>query len=309
MSSDSVFVWICVAAGWLMILGSLLFAQTRKAQDRRFLQFWQNTGLPMGTERMALTVRRRIRISGTGVLVGSLAGLLAATVILLLRPELVSPPFVWLIALPATLIGASTFDLGLTLRESRILPLTDDPRPARSPAVVLVDYVSPGRLRAAPLLVILAAVLAGGALWLGLVGMLTPDVFLQSAALPVLAVAGVNLIVGRFASRRILRQAQSAGTDLEQAWDDAFRAETLRSASMFQTMIAWLAVGAVGLGILNGWDAVTGTTWSTGLGSQLFTWGYLATIIWFSHGSATGYSRRHLWSNLAPTGPSTDHAA
>ncbi|TFC21806.1 hypothetical protein [Cryobacterium glucosi] len=309
MSSDSVFVWICVAAGWLMILGSLLFAQTRKAQDRRFLQFWQNTGLPMGTERMALTVRRRIRISGTGVLVGFLAGLLAATVILLLRPELVSPPFVWLIALPATLIGASTFDLGLTLRESRILPLTDDPRPARSPAVVLADYVSPGRLRAAPLLVILAAVLAGGALWLGLVGMLTPDVFLQSAALPVLAVAGVNLIVGRFAARRMLRQTPSAGTDLERAWDDAFRAESLRSASMFQTIIAWLAVGAVSLGFLNSWGAASGTAWSAGLESQLFTWGYLATIIWFGHSSATGYSRGRLWPNIVQPGPPADQTA
>ncbi|TFB97733.1 MULTISPECIES: hypothetical protein [unclassified Cryobacterium] len=309
MSSDTVFVWVCVAVGWLMILGSLLVTRTRGAQDRRFLQFWHTTGLPIGTELMAATVRRRIRTSGTVVLVGALTGLLAASVILLLRPELASPPFVWLVALPATLIGASTLDLGLTLRQSRFLPSMNGTRPDRSPAVVLADYVSPGRLRAAPLLVIVAAVLAGTALWLGSVGVLDLAVFLQSAALPVLVVAGSSLVAGRFASRRILRQAQSAGTDLEQAWDDAFRAETLRSASMFQTMIAWLAVGAVGLGILNGWDAVTGTTWSTGLGSQLFTWGYLATIIWFSHGSATGYSRRHLWSNLAPTGPSTDHAA
>jgi hypothetical protein len=309
MSTDSVFVWIFVAVSGLMILGPLIVTRNRKAQDRRFLQFWYNTGLPMGTEQMVTSARRRIRTSGTAVLVGALAGLLVATMFLLLRPELASPPFVWLIALPATLIGASAFHLGVTLRASRLVSTTDDPRPARSPTVVLADYVSPWRLRAAPLLAILAAVLAGIALLLGFLGVLDLVIFLQSAALPAVVIAGVNLFAGRFASRRILRQARSMATDLDQAWDDAFRAESLRSASMFQSLMGWLAVGAVSLGALNSWGAETGTSWNAGLGTQLFTWCYLATALWFGHRSAIGYFRRRLWPDLLREGPRSDQVA
>ena len=107
-----------------------------------------------------------------------------------------------------------------------------------------------------------------------------------------------NVPPARLLARRVLRQPQPASSELELAWDDAFRADTFRALWMFGSITAWLAVAAAGLGLLQGLDAIAGTTWSTGLGSQLFTWGFLVILFSFSFGRAQSYFRFRLWPDL-----------
>lgn len=305
MSFESVFTWICIGAMVLLNIGSLLYTQTERSRDRVFLQFWQRAGLPVQSDDIARAIRERLRSKSTAGLIGTFLGLLASIAILLFHPSVSSPVFIWLVAIPATLIGLSALNVAASLRESVFQPLQDSRRLARPTAVALSDYVSPWRLRAAPFLVLLAFALVVAGILLGLAGTVDLGVFLGSPALPVVALASAVLIAGTAASRRVLMHTQPATTELELAWDDAFRAETFRSLRLFQTIMAWLAVGAVSFGILSGWDALRGTTWSIGLGPQIFTWGYLAILLWFSVGSATNRFRRRLWPDLTalPAGP------
>ncbi|MDY7543416.1 hypothetical protein KIV56_17705 [Cryobacterium breve] len=298
MSFEFVFVWIILGAIALLDIGLLLYAQTERSRDRVFLQFWQKAGLPVQSDDIARAIRTRLRARSTAALVGALVGLLGSAAVLVLQPSLASSTFIWLVVLPATLIGFSAVDVAVALRESLFRPPVDAPRLARPTIVTLSDYVSPWRLRAAPLLVLLAFLLTIAGILLGLAGTVDLGAFLGSPALPVLALASAVLIAGIAASRKVLMHTQPATTELELAWDDAFRGETLRSLLLFETIIAWLAVGAVSLGILNGWDALRGTTWSIGLGPQIFNWGYLAILLWFGIGSATGRFRRRLWPDL-----------
>ncbi|MCI4658844.1 hypothetical protein [Cryobacterium zhongshanensis] len=299
MSFELIFTWICLGALALLALGSLLYARTERSRDRAFLQFWQKAGLPVQSDDIARAIRTRLRARNTAAFVGGLFGLLVSAVVLVIQPSLASPVFIWLVVVPATLISVSALGVAASLRESLFRPPADAPRLARPTIVTLSDYVSPWRLRAAPLLVLLSFVLTIAGILLGLTGTVDLGAFLASPALPVLALASAVLLVGSAASRRVLTHTQPATTELELAWDDAFRAETFRSLLLFQTIIAWLAAGAVSLGILGGWDALRGTTWSIGLGPQIFNWGYLAILLWFSIGNATDRFRRRLWPDLA----------
>ena len=305
MSIELIFTWICLGALALLAIGLLLYARSTRSRDRVFLQFWQKAGLPVQSDDIARAIRTRLRARTTAATVGALLGVLVSAAVLLIRPSLASPAFIWLVVVPATLISIPALGVVSTLRESLFRPPADAPRLARPTIVTLSDYVSPWRLRAAPLLVLLAFALTIAGVLLGLTATVDLGVFLGSPALPVLALASAVLLAGSAASRRVLTHTQPATTELELAWDDAFRAETLRSLLLFQTIIAWLAVGSATLGILNGWDALRETTWSVGLGPQIFNWGFLAILLWFSIGSATGRFRRRLWPDLtaSPTGP------
>ena len=250
--------WLSIGVIALLVVVMLLILQTGRYQQRLVFRFWQEVGLPLGTDSVAAAVRRRIRFRSSAAL-----------------------------------------DVGFSLRESLFRQGKDSPRLARSRVTSLRDYLSPWRLRLAPAFSLIAAVLCAVGMLLGLLGLIDVATFIRSPALPLLAVALLVFFVGMAAERRVLGHPQPATDTLELAWDDAFKADTFRVLRVFATIVAWLAVAAAGIGMLQGLDAITGTSWSTGVGPQLFIWGYLATLSSFSFGRAKTYFRHHLWPDLA----------
>ena len=290
--------WLSIAVIAFFTVVMLVVVQTSHYQERLVFRFWQRVGLPSGTDDIATAVRRRIRYSTSASLTGALIGLLVSVVALYVNPSLASASFIWLFIVPAVLTGMVALDVGFSLRDSLFRQGKDSPRIARSRVTTMRDYVSPWRLRLAPVFALIATVLSTGGMLLGLLGVIDGATFIRSPALPLLAVALIVFFVGMAVERRVLRHPQPATDTLELAWDDAFKASTFRALRLFETIVAWLAVAAAGIGMLQGFDALTGTSWSTGAGPQLFTWGYLATLSCFSFGQAQTYFRHRLWPDL-----------
>ena len=297
-----VLTWIVMAL--LTVLASYLLLRMRSATYRQRLvaPFWRKVGLPMATDEMAEAVSRRIGSYGTGAPAGGLAGLLGCAVALYLNPSLGSLPFIWFVLLPATMIGIVAFEVGFSLRSSLFQQDRESARLARPRATTVSDYVSPWRLLLAPVFVLAAIVLCACGVVLGQVGVIDTGTFIGSPALVMLAVALVVFFFGMSMERRVLGHRQPATDTLALAWDDAFRAETLRLLRMFETDMAWLAVAAAGRGVLLGLDAVAGTSWSLGVGDQLFVWGCLATQWLFTFGHAQSYFRYRLWPEFSTAG-------
>ena len=291
--------WLSIGVIALLVVVMLLILQTGRYQQRLVFRFWQEVGLPLGTDSVAAAVRRRIRFRSSAALGGALVGLLISAGALYWNPSLASVSFAWLFTLPILLTGIAALDVGFSLRESLFRQGKDSLRLARSRVTSLRDYLSPWRLRLAPAFSLIAAVLCAVGMLLGLLGLIDGATFIRSPALPLLAIALLVLFVGMAAERHVLGHPQPATDTLELAWDDAFKADTFRVLRLFETIVAWLAVAAAGIGMLQGLDAITGTSWSTGVGPQLFIWGYLATLSSFSFGRAKTYFRHHLWPDLA----------
>jgi hypothetical protein len=253
----------------------------------------------MASEEMASAVSRRIGYRGSAAPVGGLIGLLACAVALYVDPSLGTMSFTWLVLCPAMLTGMAAFEVGFSLRNTLFQQNQESSRLARPRATTMVDYVSPWRLRLVPAFGLAAVVLCAAGIVLGQVDVIDRGTFIGSPALVMLAVALAVFFFGRAAERRILRHPQPATDPLELAWDDAFRAESFRVLRMFETLVAWLAVAAAGAGVLQGMDAVAGTSWSLGAGEQLFFCGYLATLCSFTFGRAQDYFRHHLWPEFS----------
>ncbi|HUG51808.1 MAG TPA: hypothetical protein VLZ78_12495 [Terrimesophilobacter sp.] len=249
----------------------------------------------MASEEMASTISRRIGSRGSAAPIGGLIGLLLCAVALYFDPSLGTMSFTWLVLGPAMLTGMAAFEVGFSLRHTMFQQNKESARLARPRATTVSYYVSPWRRRLAPMFGLAAIVLCACGMVLGHVGVIDEGTFIQGPALVMLAVALIVFLFGLAAERRILYHPQPASETLELAWDDAFRAESLRALRMFVTFVAWLAVAAAGVGMLQGLDAVAGTSWSRGAGAQLFAWGCLATICSFSFGRAQSYFRHHLW--------------
>jgi hypothetical protein len=294
-----VLMWIAMALLTVLACYVLLRMRSTSYRQRIAVRFWRKVGLPMATDEMASAISRRVGYQGSAAPVGGLAGLLPCAVALYLDPSLGSSTFIWLVLLPATLTGMAAFEVGFSLRNTLFQPSKESSRLARPRATTVSDYVSPWRLRIAPIFGLAAVVLCGGGLVLGQVGVIDQGTFVRSPALVMLAVTLIVLLLGMAAERRILRHRQSATDTLELAWDDAFRAETFRALRMFESIVAWLAVAVAGAGVLEGLDAVAGTSWSLEAGSQLFAWGYLATLCLFTFGRAQNYFRHRLWPEFS----------
>lgn len=291
--------WASIGALALITVVMLFFGRTARYQERLVLRFWQRIGLPLETDQIAGAVRRRISHRSTAQSTGTLVGLLVSALALILNPSLASLTFMWLFALPAVLTCMAAGDLVLSLRSSLFRRHPDAARLARSSATTLRDYVSGWRLHLAPVFILISGALCGCGVALGALGAIDLRHFVLSTAFPLLALSILVLLAGMAMERRILRRSQPAADTLELAWDDAFRAETFRALRLFETIVAWLALAASGIGILQGIDALAGTVWSTGLGPQLLIWGYLATLGVFSVGRAQTQFRYALWPDLA----------
>lgn len=305
MSLDSGIALFTIGFLAVVFLIRLAAIQTARHQSRQVFQFWQRVGLPMGTERVNETLKRRLRRSANAALLGGLAGALLAAAVLVLLPEpLLSFNFTWLVALPAILIGTTLFDVALTLRDSLFGPRPDEPRMARAMAVSAADYMSPWRLKAAPSLLLLAGLLAVAGLLLGWLGRIDLPAFLRSPALVSLVVAIVVQALCAAVGRRLLAQPQPVAEALELAWDDAIRADTFRKLGLLATVVAWLSFSAVALGVLAGTGGGGNDSMPTVVSQVLGMWGYFAILLAFNYGGACNYFRHRLWAGLTHAVPS-----
>jgi hypothetical protein len=299
---DLILAWILIGA--LALTMAVLLISTRRPANlhRATLRFGTAVGLPLVTDEVAASVRRYLRTRTTAHVTGALIGLMVSALLLFAIPSLGSGAFTWLIASPSLLIGITVAGVIHTMRESLFRQSRDSPRIARSTATTLRDYVSPWRLRLAPVCVILAAVLCAVGLGLGAAGWIDATTFLRGAALPFFALSLVVTLASTSAQRRILLRPQPVADTLELAWDDAFRAETLRGLRLAQSLVAWLAAATAVFGMLQALDALAGTTLITGVGAQVFLLGWLPITFIFSYGRARTRFRERLWPDLATIG-------
>lgn len=295
--------WLIIGVLALLAGVMLLMLQTDRYQQKLFFRFWQAVGLPVQADNVATAARHRIRTRTSAMFVGELAGLFLVALVLFANPSLASTSFIWLFVVPAVLTIMTTLDVGVALHYSLFRRRADAPRLARATATTMRDYVSPWRLRVAPALVVTAVLLNVVGAVLSWVGVIDPAIFGRSSTLPLLAAAVTVFVVGKAVERRILQQTQPAADELELAWDDAFRAETFRALLLLETIVAWLAVGAAGIAILEGIDAIAGTGLGTGVGMQLFTLGFFVLLAIFSLGAAQTHFRHRLWPNLVAPHP------
>ena len=217
---------------------------------------------------------------------------------LFLAPSIGSTLFIWLVVLPIELTAITIADVAVALRRSPFQPSPGLPRVARSEATTIDDYVSPVRLKIAPVCVGLGMVLCAATLVLWLSGAIEIGRFTGSPALPLLAAAVVAHVGGRVAEHRVLLSQQPAINSVELAWDDAFRADTFRALRLFQSSVTWLAVAAALVGIFAIVDGMNVTRWSVALGPTVLTFGYLAVMIFFVTRGAKDYFRWRLWPNI-----------
>lgn len=298
MPFDLILAWVVLGLLALFSLMMLWLGSRRTYQQKLVLRFWQGTGLPMGTDTVAAAAARRIRTRTNGMMIGDLIGIAVGAVVLYLAPSIASPTAIWLLLAPLVLTGLASGAVVASLSQSLFQRQADVARFARPTAVAVHDYVSPKRMLAAPVFILIAMALCSLGFVLAFCDRIDVGTFMGSPALPLLAVALIVFAISLGLERRVLNEPQPASSELELAWDDAFRADTFRGLRMFAAMIAWLAVAAAGLTVLQAVDALNATSRSTGLGSQLFTWGFLATIAAFSFGGAHNYFRFRLWPEL-----------
>lgn len=296
-------MWGIHAILTLFIIGTLIALSRPGYRRKLVLRFSQTIELPPVSDAIAAAAERRILHRTVAMMTGGLLGLLASAVVVYLHPVNASASVIWLVTLPLTLTGMCAGAAFVALRESLFHRHPDAVRVARPTTVTIHDYVSPRRLRTPPALILTAIVLCLVGFALGITGLIDGATFIRSVALPLLAATLSVTVIGGMLAQRVLRQPQPAGSELELAWDDAFRADTFRALWMFGSIIAWLAVAAAGLGMLQGFDAIAGTTWSIGLGSQLFTWGFLVILFSFSVARAQSYFRFRLWPDLVLESP------
>lgn len=298
MPSELSVVWAIHAILALFLIGGLVTLSRSSYRRKLAFRFSQTVELPLVTDAIAAAAESRILKRSVAMMAGGLVGALASAGVIYLNPTPASAATIWLLPLPLILTGMCAGAAFVALRESLFHRRPDAMRVARPVTVTFHDYISPRRLRMPPVLLLAAVALSLAGLAFGLTGLIDGATFLRSAALPALATALAVTIVGGFLARRVLTQPQPASNELELAWDDAFRAETFRALWMFGSIMAWLAAAAAGLGMLQGLDAIAGTTWSTGLGSQLFSWGFLVILFSFSFGQAQSYFRFRMWPDL-----------
>lgn len=253
----------------------------------------------MGSDAVATAVRLRLSSRASAALWGGTLGLVGSAAAFALQPSLGSASYIWLVALPALLFGATALDLSVSLRNSLFRPPAGVDFVTRPRVTTMSDYVTPWRLLIAPLCVVVAAALCIGGVILGALHVIGRDSFIASGALWMFVFSAIVLVASLAVERRVLGQPQPATDTLELAWDDAFRADTLRMLRYSTTLVSWLAVAAAANGIFKGMDELAGTSFSSGIGSLLFTPGFLAVVLAFDAGRARSHFRHRLWPDLA----------
>ncbi|SEE44058.1 hypothetical protein SAMN04489740_1417 [Arthrobacter alpinus] len=310
MALDSTFNWIFICVVTFLVLVRIILEQTSRLQEKRVFQFWQRVGLPMGTEQIHDSLRSRLHRSSMAALVGGIAGALVATSLLVFQEaSVVSFTFSWLVALPAIFIGLTLSDVVQTLRDTLFGSPSNLPRMARAHAVTLGDYISPWRLRTAPLLLLIALFLAAGGLVLGQSGVINMGSFLKGMSLPFLLVAIIVCGICAVAAKKVLEKSQPVADALELAWDDAVRADTIRKLAQLAVLTAWLASSAIVIAILEGLQDGREPMLLVAMGQPLAMVGYSVVVMMFSYGNSYSYFRHRLWPDFTPYGLASKQGA
>lgn len=280
-------------------VAKFIFVHSRRYQHKQVFVFWQQVGLPMGTDQIQESLRIRLRRSNKAAFYGGLTGGLFAAWQLTLTPNAsLSFSFVMLTAFPAVLIGATLFDVAAMIKDAVSVPRRDVPRLARAQAVSITDYISAWRFWSGPVITLLAVVLGVGGLVMGTVGVIDLGTLLQGAALPFLFIAVMVQVACWTVLRKIMRKPQTVSSSLELAWDDAVRAHTVLKVGMLATIMAWLAFSAMGLAVLEGAGVATPESTALVIAQTTPMLGCSGIFMVFSYGSSFNYFRRHLWPDI-----------
>ncbi|WP_449372745.1 hypothetical protein [Arthrobacter psychrolactophilus] len=303
METDSLFSWLFVAVCAAAILVRVLIERGHRGQKKHVFRFWQQVGLPMGTEEIHDSLRVRLQRSVNAAFVGGVLGALVAAAQLWVGQEpLLSFTFMWQAAIPAILIGATLCDVVVTVRDTLFGQRAGLPRMARAQAVTLGDYISRWRLYAAAVLVLLAVLLGAAAVIIALVKDDDLGPVLEGMSLPLLLTAVIICGVCAMAANKLLQQPQPVSDKLELAWDDAVRADTIRKLAQLATLTSWFALSAVGIGILGEFDRGQDIQMSVVIGQCIAMVGYSVIFMLFSYGNAHSFFRRRLWPEFTPYG-------
>jgi hypothetical protein len=287
---NPVILWI--GAGYVLVLVAGWLVARRATTTEGLARVAASFGLPLPTAlepevRAAQAGLRRARF-----LTGIAAVILAGVVLSVAR---VADPlqvfFGYFTALIAIVLGGGA--LAAFFRERR--RQDGAVRVARSSAVFLEDYRSGLDQWGPRVVVVLALVELAIRAWSSSEGLASlPLLFSVYAVLMVL-----TLLVSEIAGRRLVATGQPAGTELELAWDDAFKSRALMSLAL-----APFVMGAYFGLVLAAFPAPAhGASLQVQAGVNLV--GLLAAAAWLLQGALRGSQQRYLrrlWPSLIPSG-------
>lgn len=199
--------------------------------------------LPFGSESTASTVAARVRAQIRANL-WAVLGVIAITAPLLFIPGfLTSPQSLWVVTVTVLMCALSVAAVVVNVRAQLFTISPDAPRVAHLRDLTVRDYLQPWRRLPGPLL-LTAAAASVLAFWIGSANGLwhapAPTATLIYASM-VLA-SGVA-VATRFVEARVLAQPRRAHDELELAWTDIFRADTLGALRLSLSVAAWLPLG------------------------------------------------------------------
>lgn len=280
----------------------------RREPDPDWLQRHAETiGLDLPSHLIG-TVATRIRRKHRGMAVGGVLGILTAFVTLLLIKE---PGWTGILTLVLTGLGAALgAAVAVVAHHQGRHPL--EPVVTRTRSVGLADYLTRGERVAtwsAPV------ALAVGALVGTMLILQLPENEVTRRVLPGLvgsALAMLGWLVSVLAMRQVLASPTRSGSDLELAWEDAERADTLRTLSnravtvvcaslLFWPLFIWEGLTTDGL-----YRTEPAFTWlvvltTLGVYIALFTVVVAGPVSSSLSGRSRGHEQRRLWPDGIPT--------
>ncbi|OJW01401.1 MAG: hypothetical protein BGO47_13095 [Microbacterium sp. 67-17] len=240
-------IWFSVAilcALTLIPIVYLIISRRPELSAGQAARYAQSSKLPFGTEENHARVRERLSRRGRASMWGVLIALLVWSPFVLWGASWGgSPLFLWLITL-SIMIGVLTVSSVIeTVREQLRQPRTDIPRVAHSRQLATRDYLQPWRRVLAPVALIAAAATVAAVLaWrIAAPDRIATDTVLWCGGFLVFAVS--VFVVTRVMERIVLAKPQLASDDLQLAWNDLFRADTLWTLRSAATMAAALPLG------------------------------------------------------------------
>ncbi|MBK4346141.1 hypothetical protein [Lacisediminihabitans changchengi] len=283
------------------------FAVTRlRDWQRRFELFAHQSELRVSDEVITAAVIRRLRRTENGSASGALVGLLLSALLFAIVHPADFQGFVWGAVLPLMLLGVTAGSMAASVSDELFSPDEHAPRVARAVSVTIRDYISPVRFWLVPALILTASLLAVMGLVLSSIGVIDPPRYFESSAVWVAALAVVLAIGGAIAARIVIRHKQAASDQLELAWSDALRADTLRNLWVFESEVGWLAVVFAGLGILRALDTPIEPQWARIVLQLSANLGIIALSRVFNYGGGRNYFRYRLWPILGDVGEIVD---
>jgi len=212
-------LWFIAGALALVLIVAVIVILVTGAGSVRSLGRAVGLGVP---EHLEARLASRIRGSRLAFALGSAAGLVITTTVLVLNgapSNDENPALIWLLV-GGVVAGGSLASAIYALTAKPVLP--EGERVARSGAVSLNDYLDPVDLIGARVAVGAGILALGVALWLA-------PAAVSPAAILIVVLAAVSLVFFEIAIRRILDRPQPAGSTSELAWDDALRGLSMRN--------------------------------------------------------------------------------